>query len=199
MIDYTLTREADVKESLNISVSTYDAIIKRMVYGVTEFIQSYTNRATFKESAQVEYFSPNGETGLLLLSAYPVSAFTSLQYRSGTQASPTWNTYDASTYDYDAKSGVLKFSGVFTKGTNTIRANYTAGYKIDFANAYTPASHTLPFDLWMCATEMVSKAFDKRFSQGKFSEGVEGQSVSWLNEMTKEQKDILARYKNSHL
>ena len=197
MIDYTLTQASDVKEALNITSSTYDTLLQKLVYGVSEFLQGYCNR-NFKEQTITEYY--DGETlgKDLVLRSFPVASITSIAYKSGTPTAPIWNTINADTYELDTVAGIVRHYGL-PKGFQNIKVVYVAGYKIDFANRYTAANHTLPHDLSMVATQLVSKIFDTRFSQGKINESVEGQSVNWTMALTDEQKKILGKYQVSHL
>ncbi len=197
MIDYTLTQTADVKEYLNITSSTYDALFQKLVYGVTEYLQSYLGGRSLKETTFTEYYDGDGNS-TLLLRQYPVSSVTSLSYKSGTNDSPVWNLIPTNNYDTVLASGLIK-NATLPVGTQNIKVVYIAGYKIDFANRYTPASHTLPHDLWMIATQLVAKVYDTRFSQGKINESVEGQSVNWTFSLTDEMKVVLSRYSQGRI
>lgn len=196
MIDYTLTQTSDVKEYLNITGSTYDALIEKLVYGVSEYLQSYLGGRGLKEVARTEYY--DGGTSILSLRQYPVASVASLSYKSGTNDSPTWNLIPTNNYDVDTRSGLIK-NATLPSGTENIKVVYTAGYKIDFANRYTAANHTLPHDLSMIATQLVAKVFDTRFSQGKINESVEGQSVNWTYSLTDEMKVVLSRYSQGRI
>lgn len=192
MINYTLTQTSDVKEYLGITASTYDALIEKLVYGVSEFLQGYLGGESLKEAARTEYYDGEGQSSLTLRK-YPITTFTSLAYKSGTNSSPVWNTINADNYDVILSSGLIK-RATLPCGVQNIQAIYTAGYKIDFANRYTPASHTLPHDIWLVATQLVAKVYDKRFSEGKINEGVEGQNVNWTFQLSDEMKATLGKY-----
>mgnify|MGYP000879352831 CR=1 FL=1 len=197
MISYTLTQTADVKEYLNISSATYDALFEKLVYGVSEYLQSYLGGRSLEEAEYTEYYDGDG-SNLLLLRQFPVASVTSLSYKSGTNTSPIWNLIDPNNYNVDTRSGIIK-NAPLPGGTQNIKVVYTAGYKIDFPNRYTTANHTLPHDLWMIATQLVAKVFDTRFSQGKINESVEGQSVNWTFSLTDEMKSSLSRYSQGRI
>lgn len=196
-LDYTLTQTSDVKEYLNISASTYDVLIEKLVYGVTEFIQGYLGGRYLKESTITELQDGENISNQIILKQYPVSSVTSLSYKSGSNSSPTWNVISADNYDVNLPAGLIKRVGIPT-GVQNVKIIYVAGYKIDFANRYT-STHTLPHDLSLVATQLVAKIFDKRFSEGKTNEAVEGQSVAWTYQLSEEMKATLGKYQHNRL
>ncbi len=196
LLAYALTTEARVKDRMTISGAGFDLEIQRMINGVTEFIERTCNRR-FKETVYANeiysVISPRQE--FLVLKQAPVSSLTSLQYRAGTPSNPNWTNFIADQYELyeDGESGIVKVYGGMPKGVNSIRASYTAGYKIDFPNA-GDSTHTLPYELTELAERMVVKAFKKREAAGKSQEGFEGSSVTWQKEMDDDEKEILMRH-----
>lgn len=194
-VSYALTTTAKVKAHLGISVSTYDTVIDTIVNWTTDFIEGYVGKR-FKETTytQEEY---DGGVHCLFLKNYPVTTLSAFEYAQGLPSSPTWTAFSANDYKLYGNEGYIKsLAGTFANGSRNLRATYTAGYKIDFANELT-STHTLPFDVTMVATQLSAKIFDKRFSEGKSSENVEGQSINWMSELTPEQKSVLGKYQKN--
>ncbi|MBI4119245.1 MAG: hypothetical protein HY456_00170, partial [Parcubacteria group bacterium] len=106
----------------------------------------------------------------------------------------SWTNLLADEYElYDAGAGIIKIYTHFTEGAR-LRFSFTAGYKIDFANAGA-ATHTLPFDLSDLAERLAIKLFKKRESEGKTTEAYEGGSVTWSELLDEQDKEIIARYR----
>lgn len=195
-----LTTTAKVKTLLGITSATNDALIDQLVMWATDFIEGYTNR-TFKEATYSNEIYDGGEPNQsggfrnkLMLKNFPVSAVSVVEYMSGSYSAPTWNTLSADYWVLYGDEGYIQsLAGNFARGFKNYRTSYTAGYKIDFTNELT-STHTLPFDITMLATQLVAKIYDKRFSEGKSNETVEGQAISWRSELAPEQKSVLDSY-----
>ena len=203
-LPYAITTTSKVKTHLGISVSTYDAVIDTIVNSVTDFIEGYCNRRFLETTYTNEIYDggePNQVGGFrnkIMLKQFPVSSVTTVEYMSGSYSSPVWNTLSANFWLLMAKAGYIQsLAGNFARGFQNIRVTYVAGFKIDFTSNATeidPTKHTLPADITLVATQLAAKAYDKRFSEGKEREIVEGSQIVWLNELTVEQKSVLDGY-----
>ena len=174
-----------------------------MIAYITDFIENYCGKRRFKETTYTneEYDLPDGI--FLFLRQFPISTLTLAQFFSGTLDTPSWTTFDVNSYQLYGNEGYVKFFGGFEREASQsrlLRFTYTAGFKIDFANPYT-ATHTLPHDLTMVATQLTAKIFKLRTSEGIKSESTEGQSITYDketdvdNQITFEQKGVLENYK----
>lgn len=192
-----LTNLNRIKTRLGIETSGFDTLLERMIMSITDELESRANRkfATATYTNEV-YTIHNHGTDMLSLNNTPVTTLTSVQYRAGTPATPTWTSFTANEFELvsDGKSGLVRIYGGVPYGTNAIRATYVAGYKIDFENPTDTTKHTLPFDLTDLAERLVTKRFKKREHEGKTNESFEGGQVTWEALLTAEDREILARY-----
>lgn len=201
LVPYALTTIQKVEALIGLPTSaTNDALIGYLINSVSTFIQDYCgNKQFLSQSYSNEIYDakPNvNEHGgsTIFLHQFPVSTLTSIEYRGGTITSPIWTAYNANSYMLYDKTGMVKFFMRFPYFPQGLRINYTAGYKIDFNNEFNSTLHTLPFQITSVATELVAKAYQLRQSQGIKSQSVEGQSVTFDNSMTAEQKAVLGSF-----
>jgi hypothetical protein len=129
----------------------------------------------------------------------PITEWTTLEYKRGTETAPDWTEVDRNNYTVDFKRGIIYSRSGFLRGFQNLRATFTAGYLVDWDKEENPAHHTLPKAITALATQYVAKMFQLRASQGLSSETTEGQSVSYMSggmtEFTKEQQAIIDEYK----
>ena len=172
-----LTTTAKVKTYLGISDSASDAVIEMLINQATMFIENYCGGRKFLNQSYTETYDTDGKT--IFLNQYPVTAITSVKYRSGTPSTPIWNTYNVDSYQQYLNEGYIKFYGDLPKVMQGIQVVYTAGYLIDFPNETTasPVTHTLPFDLTMACTMLCAHYFTNRQASGVSMMRTEGQEV----------------------
>lgn len=185
-----------IKQRLGIDNANLDPIILRLVNAVTDFVESYCNRK-FKEqtiSNEVHAIDGYGQEYVFLKNR-PVTALTSLQYRSGSIASPVWNNMLAESFELveDGKSGLIKVYGGMSKGL-LVRASYTAGFKIDFANFGNTSLHTLPADLTDCAERLVTRLLKRREDEGKDHTSYQQSSIDYMTDLSFEDREVLNYY-----
>ena len=195
-VTYALTSKEKVKSFLGITDSSSDDVIDELISYVTDFIESICGRR-FKETTYTdEQYDARGQNDLFLKN-YPISTLTTVKYRSGNVSSPTWISFDANDYLLYGESGFIHFMGKLPNYPKYVQVAYVAGYKIDWANELS-ATHTLPFDVAMVATEMVANLHETRKNQGIQSMSTEGQSVSFVDvqkQITQKQMTALTKYK----
>jgi hypothetical protein len=193
VVPYAITTRDKVKTLFGITDATNDSLIDQIVNGVTDFIESYCDRRFKKTTYTNETYDTKDGQSKIFLKNYPVASLSAVEYRAGTISSPTWITYDANGYLLYGQEGYVKFFGKFPEVAQGMRFTYSAGYDIDFANEGS-ASHTLPLDLTLVATELSAKVFSTRQSQGITQMSTEGQSVTFGltgESLSSAQKDIL--------
>lgn len=196
-VAYALTTRQKVKDFLNIQDNTKDAIIDSLINGVTDFIENYVGGRRFKSTSYVE-IKDTGYGSTLFFNQRPVISLSVVEYRTGVPATPIWLTYDANGYLPYLAAGFIRFFSRFRPIAQAFRLSYTAGYLIDFGNELDTTKHTLPFDITQVATEIVSKTFNVRLSQGIYQESTEGQSITYESdryELNDDHKIILNNYK----
>ena len=191
-----LTTVQRVKDRLVITSSTNDAVLLRLVNACTDFIEGQCDRR-FKETTYTnEVHSIVDGQKEVILNNTPVSALTSTQYRAGMPSSPNWTDYptDSVELSEDGSTGIIHAFGRLVRGSNAFRATYTAGYKINFANAGDMNTHTLPADITDLCERLVVRVWKRREAEGKTSEGINGSNIGWAKELNEEDKMILNKY-----
>lgn len=195
ILAHSLTTKARVKSRLNLSVTTFDTLIDELINEVTDFIETKCERrflySTFSNETHNGSNADGSKKEFLILKNTPVDMITKIESQTGTQLSPAWVEFTLGDYDIDKQTGIIKIYGGVPKGFQNIRVTYKAGYKIDFA---VPANHTLPYDISGLAEKLTVKAFKKRESIGKVTEGVGGDSITWQTDLDTEESVIIAKY-----
>lgn len=203
ILPYALTTKAKVKSYLGIATAdtSKDDLIIDLINQVTWFIETYCGGRRFMTTTYTNVILDSRGGNYLFLNHFPVTAFTLLEYRSGTVDTPVWVTYATNSYLAYLAEGYLYFYGRLPVIHQGFRVTYTAGYLIDWTNE-TTATHTLPFDLTLVATELAAKQYNYRQAQGIESMSTEGQSITFGSkgaDMTKAQTTILNSYKTARI
>jgi uncharacterized phiE125 gp8 family phage protein len=204
--DYTLTTKEKVKGLLGISGSGSDALIDRLIKETTAMIETMTGRrfieTTYTEiiDGAIDNVRTDPAKKSLVLENYPITAWTKLEYKSGTEVAPVWNEIDRNNYAIDLDRAIVRGFGEFPRGWQNLKATYDAGYLIDFTQENDPNFHTLPFDLTHACTSIVAGVYNRRTAQGIATESTEGQSITWASEtgdggsISKEASAIIEQY-----
>lgn len=128
---YALTSLSDVKETLGITSSTNDNLLKRKINQATDIIEGYCALAYghhFKETTYTNEEYDGSGSNILSLKMRPVTAITSLQRRQTTQNEADWDDIDADMYFTDLNAGVIEYLSNQGLAWNGYRVTYTAGY-----------------------------------------------------------------------
>jgi len=185
-----LTTVARLKTFLDISDSTYDAVLEIIINSCTDFIENYCDRR-FKKATYNEIYDGTG-TRFLFLKQYPVSStdpFT-LQVRNGNSFT------NIPTEDYFVKYNEGIIVGEFHKLPRHYRVSYSAGY--DYDNITTYLSDVGCADLELACWKLCGKIFNRRKGNSDItSESIGNYSVSFMREtmLDPQIKSILDRYK----
>ncbi len=203
ILSSNLTTKAKVKAFVGIpsATTTYDDLIDMLINNTSQFIEGYCgNRRFLNQTYTHEIYDAENNRGTkggscIFLHQFPITALTTLEYRSGTILNPSWVVYDPNSYITYLKPGFVRFYAILPRISQGLRFTYTAGYLIDFTHEDDPTKHTLPFDLTMTATEMVARKYQLRQAQGIKSESVEGESVTFADDKpTSDQLSVLKKY-----
>lgn len=196
-VAHALTTTAKVKTYLGISSSDYDTVIDAAVSYATDVIEGYCGNRRFKRTTYAnEVYDADGQRDLLL-KQWPASAVTAVEYRAGSVSSPSWTAFSADEYLTYLESGIVSFLAPLPRVRQGVRVSYSAGFLIDFTQENTSASHNLPFDLCLVATELAAKLYEGRKALGVTTMATEGQSVTFADAqsaLTPSHKTILKRY-----
>ena len=147
LLDYALTTVADVKESLGITDSSQDNLIRRKINQATLYIESYCSLPEdhhFKQTTYTQEEYDGTRSNTIVLKMRPVITLFSLQRRDGYDNSDSWDDVESESYFIDKASGVVELNFDTSRGWNSYRATYTAGYS------------TIPFDLAEACASLAS-------------------------------------------
>lgn len=200
-VNYALTSESRVKARLGITVAGFDTLIKRLMYAVTDFIEKEVGGRRFKETSYTQQVydgsrinDEDNVVDFLVLKNSPVSTISIFEYRTGSRSLPAWVAFLTDDYEPRLSEGILRVWGGVPRGTQNIRISYTAGYKIDFANEFDDALHTLPYELSDLCERLVVKRFKKREKEGVSRENFSETSLDWKELLEDQDKATLAQY-----
>ena len=199
-LPYQLTTKEKVKTLVGIGDTSKDDLIDMLINNVSDFVQGYCgNRRFLNQTYTNEIYDAEINRGskggsCVFFHQFPITAFTTLEYRSGTVVSPVWVTYDPQSYITYLKQGFIRLYAILPEVSQGLRVTYTAGYLIDFTNEGDQTKHTLPFDLTFAVTEIVARKLQLRQSQGITRQQVEGQMAIMTDDMTKDQIAVLKKY-----
>lgn len=197
---HALTTLARVKEILSITTAGMDVKLTQYINEVTDFVRVQTGRDIIKETSILgEVYSVRacGKKRLILNNG-PVQSIAAVYYSNGTPSNKNWTAYSIDDYELASngtKSGIIDFRFSLPIGTNIVKVDYTAGWKIDWANVGT-STHTLPLDLTALAERLVVRAFKRRETGDKSSESQQaGSNITWSKELTTEDQMTLKMYR----
>lgn len=177
-----LTTVANVKAWLNISASSDDALLSRMVSSASDFVQTWLNRNITSQNYQ-DVFDGNGGRKYMTF-AYPVSAVASV-FVDGiaipASSSPVTPGYVVS------KTRISMIGYAFSDGMQNCVVNYTAGYV------------AVPTEIEQSCIEIVGIRYKARGRIGVTSKSANGESVSFSQvDLSQAIQDVLQQYKKVH-
>ena len=161
---------ADTKEYLGISSgdTDNDDLIINMINRATTLVETYLDRVILTATYTNEVYEGTGSP-YLFLRQYPVTALTSIDYRTENYQS-SYETLDTTEYDYRADNGVVRRNANFRSVPAEYRVTYTAGY----------AAASVPQDLSLAVLDLISYLWNQRKSKGIQSERLGEYSVTWF-------------------
>ena len=203
LVKYALTSESRVKDRLAITNSDLDTVIKRMIYGATDFIQRACD-TVFKQTTYTDEKYNGSESMyteksdyILILRKGNVSSVTAIKYNNGTQGTPSWVTMSADDYVVDYETGIIHFYAPLPSGIQNIAVTYVSGYLIDFSNEFDSSLHTLPYDVSDLCERLVVKLLKRRESEGRSNETFNGSTITWGDFLEDHDKSIIANYRRA--
>lgn len=122
------------------------------------------------------------------------------QYRAGPPSNPSWTDFINDQYELvnDGRAGVIRIYGSLPDFySNMARVTYYAGYPVDWANAGNYTSHKLPMDLSDMVENVVVRRFKRRVLAGMASQGLEGASTSWRDELDSEDLAVIGHHRRA--
>jgi uncharacterized phiE125 gp8 family phage protein len=169
-----LTTVANVKDYLDLAVTTKDALLGRLVSAASAWIKSWTNR-DFTSGSYSQVLDGNDAAGIML-DQYPVTAVSSLTI-DGVAVPST-------SYTVDGALLRLTDGTVFRKDVGNVLITYTAGFV------------TIPADVEQACIELVAWRFTERSRIQQVSKSMGGEVVAFsMAEAPKSTLVILSQYK----
>jgi hypothetical protein len=127
-----LTTKALVKDRLQITATTFDDVIDNMILAVTARIEQMTGRRYIQGTFTNELHDGSDVYGhpriYLIVKNAPLQSVTSIEYKAGTNATPSWTEFDEEDYSVDLQAGIIEFPDGLPRGRQNIRITYTGGY-----------------------------------------------------------------------
>ncbi len=145
----SLTTLQNVKAFKDVTGTTHDSELQRLILAVDKFVENYCGRK-LEQATMTEYYSPHTGQTHLLLQRYPVSSITAL-YDDPLRSYGDDTLIAADQYGLeDAEGGILRlYDAEFTGGIRTVKVVYVGGY------------NPIPGDLEQAAIELCWLARDK--------------------------------------
>lgn len=180
---YALTSIANVKSHVGISGIAFDFLIEGLINSITDWIERQIGGRRLLETTYVNERYDGGRL-IIFLNQWPINPVPVVvaEFLTGTEEAQVWQPFMVNDFVAYHRGGFLKFFGTTPQGFKNLRFTYKAGYS------------PIPSDLELVCRELTAKAFDTRRSQGKSNESVEGQTISWSEMITPEQKATLTSY-----
>lgn len=182
----------DFKQHAEVNTDDDDDSLDIYCGAVDAYLKEYLNRQ-IEKTTHTEYFNGDELDNAILLKDYPVALLTSLQYRTGTYSSPTWNDINEDYYQLDDENGMILLD-IEYPGLRNIKAVYEAGYSDDEDDqdeGYLP----IPYPVKLAAIKLMSKVYNKKRSEGFRTEEVSQVSIEWDKFMSDDITALLAPYK----
>jgi hypothetical protein len=174
-----LTVLADLKAYLNVTVTTDDVLLQRLITSCSGFMQAWMNRviaiSTYTETR-------DGTDGTrLYMRNYPITAVTSVSIDQIAIASSPNSGQQGFYFNYDT---VMLNGYTFNRGQSNVVIVYSAGYA------------TVPFELAQACIEMVAKRYVERTRIGVVSKTLAGEVITYsIADMMPSTKTIMNDYK----
>lgn len=179
-----LTTVANAKTWLNISVTTDDVLLARLVSAASQFVQTWLNR-TIAATSYTEYRNGNGQDRMMLKN-FPIISVTAVNINgvpiSQAPALAPNVPVQAGWQNDDLKVYLVGFQ--FWQGTQNIQFQYTAGYAVT------------PLDIEQATIELIGLKYARRQHIDQVSKNLNGEVVAFsTKDMTDEIKTLLQQYR----
>lgn len=196
--------------------TAFDSLLIRYINSVTNYINNECGRFSFVQQTYVNdtYSISNPRQSFLALRNTPVFPasdgihLASFQWRAGTPSHPSWTDFIADQYELvDPRTdpisglvwyptGTVRVYGVLPRiYSNMIRASYTGGYPVNWANPEDHVTHWLPADITGVCENIVVRKFKRRDLAGKTSESLAGATIAWNKEIDSDDKEVIGQYR----
>jgi len=169
-----LTVLANVKDYLDLTETTKDTLLARLITAASTWIKSWTNR-DFTSGSYTQKLDGNDSDGIIL-DQFPITAVSALSI-DGTAV-------DLSTVTWDGPLLMLTDGNTFNLGKQNVVVSYTAGFA------------AIPADIEQACIEIVAWRYTERQRVQQSSKSMGGEVVSFQTaEAPKSTIVLLAQYK----
>ncbi|MBP2638375.1 MAG: hypothetical protein H6Q72_4282 [Firmicutes bacterium] len=170
----------NVKQYLNLSNTTSDAFLSRLISAASAFVVTWVKRDLLSAS-YTEQRNGNGSCRMMLKNT-PVTAVSSLTVNGHSIPASTQPGISPG-YWFDDKMLYVKGYS-FPNGFGNVTIDYTAGYT------------TVPLELEQVVIELVANKYKRRDRIGEDSKDLGGQTVSYSKrDLSQDHMDLLSIYK----
>lgn len=175
-----LTTLQNLKDWLQVSGKSDDAVLQRLISAASAFIQQWLSR-TLALASYTETYDGRG-TRRAVLNNFPIVSVSSLVVDGVTiaaAAGPPWSNG----YVFDQLS-ISLYGYCFRAGFGNVQVSYSAGYA------------TVPLDIEQACLELIGIRYKERERIGYRSKSIAGETVSFfVGDMTPSVKTALNPYR----
>lgn len=128
---WALTSEADVKESLGITGTSQDNLIRRKINQATDMIEAFCGKNNGQHFASTTYTNEEYDgtgTNQLILRNAPVISLSNFSERNTTENDNDWTTIETRDYFVDLTAGVIDCRFGILNYWNLYKVTYVAGF-----------------------------------------------------------------------
>lgn len=128
---WALTTEADVKESLGITGTSQDNLIRRKINQATDMIEAFCGKNNGQHFASTTYTNEEYDgtgTNQLILRNAPVISLSNFSERNTTENDNDWTTIESRDYFVDLTAGVIDCRFGILPYWNLYKVTYVAGF-----------------------------------------------------------------------
>lgn len=128
---WALTSEADVKESLGITGTSQDNLIRRKINQATDMIEAFCGKNNGQHFASTTYTNEEYDgtgTNQLILRNAPVISLSNFSERNTTENDNDWTTIESRDYFVDLTAGVIDCRFGILPYWNLYKVTYVAGF-----------------------------------------------------------------------
>lgn len=171
-----------------------------LINQATEFVEHYIGRRLLSSTYTQEIYDGDGGN-VLALKHYPVTTFSTIEFRTSSQNEDNWETINSKAYYVDNDSGLVKgMSGRrFARGRANYRCTYTAGFS--FNNSTTFLADTAAGEIELIVWRLVSNGYNTHVgtTDAVTSERIGDYSVTYAKTVSEDEglTGILDGYKSS--
>jgi uncharacterized phiE125 gp8 family phage protein len=179
-----LTSLANVKQWLEITTSTNDALLTRIIDSCSSYIESWLNRKILQAS-YTENYNGSGSSALTLTN-YPIISLQSVSIGGVAQAIVSQSDFTTSGVKFSGRR-LIGQNIKFSKGAGNIIISYTAGYA------------AVPSDIEQACIELVALRYKNGRGErlGVSSKALASESVSFFSgDMSDSTRNLLLQWRN---